>query len=149
LDAGLRREWIRCLDLQQPLSAVIIDVDNFKQLTETRGYLEGDGVLRTIAYRLKALCDPDRELLCRYDGDKFLLVMPGTSQDKAQDRAEAIRADLVAHLDNANSSIGVAGVVPNAGEEPGYLLRRVEAAVVRAKRMGKNRVEVDGNSAAA
>ena len=148
LENGLQREWYRCLDQRRPLSVLMIDVDHFKRYNDAHGHLEGDVLLRTIAQQLYALHDPKRELLARYGGEEFALLLPGVHQDEATRRAEKIRLSMQEHIGETTISIGVAGFVPNMQGDSMNLLRRADAALYRAKRAGRNRVEMDTDSPA-
>ena len=121
----------------------MIDVDHFKRYNDTHGHLEGDVLLRTIAQQLHAQHDRQRELLARYGGEEFALLLPGVHQDEAQRRAEKIRMEMQAHIGETTISIGVAGFVPTMQGDAINLLRRADAALYRAKRGGRNRVEAD------
>jgi diguanylate cyclase (GGDEF)-like protein len=143
LENGLQREWYRCHDQRRPLSVLMIDVDHFKKYNDTHGHLEGDVLLRSIAKQLYQLHDPKRELLARYGGEEFALLLPGVHQDEATRRAEKIRVALHEHIGETTISIGVAGFVPSMQGDSANLLRRADAALYRAKRAGRNRVEVD------
>jgi diguanylate cyclase (GGDEF)-like protein len=143
LENGLQREWYRCLDQRRPLSVLMIDVDHFKRYNDAHGHLEGDVLLRTIAQHLHAQHDPKRELLARYGGEEFALLLPGVHQDEAVRRAEKIRLAMQEHIGETTISIGVAGFVPTMQGDSMNLLRRADAALYRAKRAGRNRVEVD------
>jgi diguanylate cyclase (GGDEF)-like protein len=147
LEQGLQREWFRALDQRRPLSVLMIDVDNFKRYNDQHGHLEGDALLRNIAQLLRAQHDGKRELLARYGGEEFALLLPGMRAEEAQRRAEAIRLQLQNEVPGNTVSIGVAGFVPSVQGEPSQLLRRADAALYRAKRAGRNRVEVDDETA--
>ena len=105
--------------------------------------MEGDVLLRTIAQQLYALHDPKRELLARYGGEEFALLLPGVHQEEALRRAEKIRIGMHEHIGDTTISIGVAGFVPTMQGDSMNLLRRADAALYRAKRSGRNRVEAD------
>jgi diguanylate cyclase (GGDEF)-like protein len=143
LENGMRREWFRCMDQRRPLSALMIDVDNFKAYNDAHGHLEGDVQLRGIAQRLSQQHDPQRELLARYGGEEFALLLPGVHLAEATRRAETIRAAIAASDAGMTVSIGVAGFVPEVQADPDSLLRRADAALYAAKRGGRNRVEAD------
>ncbi len=145
LEQGLQREWYRCLDQRRPLSVLMIDVDHFKRYNDAHGHLEGDVLLRAIAQRLLTLHDPKRELMARYGGEEFALLLPGVHQDEAERRAESIRAQMHDNMPETTVSIGVSGFVPGVQAEPNSLLRRADAALYRAKRAGRNRVEGDSD----
>lgn len=145
---GLQREWVRCQDQLRPLSVLMIDVDFFKRYNDEHGHLEGDVLLRSIAQNLHSLHDPRRELLARFGGEEFALLLPGVTQDEALKRAEQIRAEVQKRLELITVSIGVAGYVPTACGDSVDLLRCADAALYRAKRAGRNRVEAAPTSAA-
>ena len=143
LEQGLQREWVRCQDQLRPLSVLMIDVDHFKHYNDTHGHLEGDVMLREIAQNLHALHDPERELLARFGGEEFALLLPGVSQADALRRAEEIRLAMQTRIVGTTISIGVAGFVPTRQGDSADLLGRTDAALYRAKRAGRNRVEGD------
>lgn len=145
LEHGLQREWFRCLDQRRPLSALMIDVDHFKQFNDKHGHLEGDVLLREIAQTLKKEHDSKRELLARFGGEEFALLLPGVNLEDAVRRADHIRQIMIQQNKNVTVSIGVAGFVPSIQVEQSSLLRRADAALYRAKRAGRNRVESDND----
>jgi diguanylate cyclase (GGDEF)-like protein len=145
LEHGLQREWFRCLDQRRPLSALMIDVDHFKQFNDKHGHLEGDVLLREIAQTLKKEHDPKRELLARFGGEEFALLLPGINLEEAVRRADHIRRIMTEQNKNVTVSIGVAGFIPSIQAEQSSLLRRADAALYRAKRAGRNRVESDND----
>lgn len=132
LEKGLNREWIRCLDSGRPMAVVLIDLRRFARVNEKLGYVGGDEVLKRVAYKLRDLHDPKRELLARYDGARFMLLMPGVDEHAARTRAEAIKAHL-SSSDNEDSAVGVAVTIPSRADSPDALLSRVEAALRKAK----------------
>ncbi|WP_158636317.1 ligand-binding sensor domain-containing diguanylate cyclase [Aerolutibacter ruishenii] len=143
LETGLRREWNRCMDNSQPLSALMIDVDHFKKFNDDHGHLEGDHTLRQVAQLLRRHHDEERELLARYGGEEFSLLLPGVDPAQARVRAEALRETVANSPLGVTVSIGVAGFVPGRHTERDRLLRLADDALYRAKRAGRNRVEVD------
>jgi diguanylate cyclase (GGDEF)-like protein len=145
LEQGLQREWLRCLDQRRPLSVLMIDVDHFKRYNDAHGHLQGDVLLHTIAQRMQTGHDPRRELLARYGGEEFALLLPGVHLEEASRRGESIRQAMAGAGDSVTVSIGAAGFVPSVQGEPNSLLRRADAALYRAKRAGRNRVEVDAD----
>lgn len=141
MEQGLHREWIRGEEYQLPLSVLMIDVDLFKHYNDTFGHLEGDKLLQLIADNLQSLHVPERELLARFGGEEFALLLPNTTLSAALLRAEAIRAAIEGQVREVTVSIGVAELVPSVDGEPNDLLRRADAALYRAKSAGRNRVE--------
>jgi diguanylate cyclase (GGDEF)-like protein len=141
LEQALLREWDRCRELGQPLSVIMVDVDHFKQFNDVHGHLAGDEQLIRVARTLGKHARPVRELLARFGGEEFALVLPGTSLDQAMARAEAIRQAFDDGTQPASTiSAGVATMVPNTTERPDDLLRAADMALYAAKRAGRNRV---------
>jgi diguanylate cyclase (GGDEF)-like protein len=143
LEQGLQREWYRCQDLNLCLSAMMIDVDHFKQYNDKYGHLEGDKLLREIAQSLQFEHDSQRELFARFGGEEFALLLPGIGLEETLRRAELIRNKISKFPNKITVSIGVAGFVPTVHLEKNSLLRKADAALYRAKRQGRNRVEAD------
>jgi diguanylate cyclase (GGDEF)-like protein len=141
LETALAREWQRCGELQLPLAVVMVDVDHFKQFNDRHGHLEGDQQLRRVAQELKQEVHPVRELLARFGGEEFALVLPGLHLDEAMRRAERLRQRFLRPDCPLTVSLGVASAVPQPGLEPSELLRRADTALYLAKRRGRNRVE--------
>jgi len=143
LENAMQREWYRCLDQRRPLSVLMIDVDHFKRYNDAHGHLEGDVLLRAIAQHLQTQHDPKRELLARYGGEEFAMLLPGVHLEEAIRRADTVRGFIQEQLTEITISIGVAGFVPAVHADPSHLLRRADAALYRAKRGGRDRVEGD------
>lgn len=142
LDNGLIREWHRCLDQRRPIAALMIDVDHFKRYNDEHGHLDGDIVLKQIAAMLTQMHNPNRELLARFGGEEFALLLPGLHVEDAQNRAREVCKAIAQSDLKLTVSIGVAAQVPSPLDDPHILLRRADAALYRAKRNGRNRVEI-------
>jgi diguanylate cyclase (GGDEF)-like protein len=141
LEQALAREWQRCGELQQPLALIMVDVDHFKQFNDRHGHLEGDNQLRWVAQQLAQGVRPVRELLARFGGEEFALVLPGLHLDEAVARAERLRQRFSRGDSPLTVSLGVAAQLPHPEGDPSDLLRRADTALYRAKRRGRNRVE--------
>ncbi len=140
LETGLQREWLRCLDLRVPIAALMIDVDRFKEYNDRHGHLAGDVVLREIAQRVAVHHDPRRELLARFGGEEFCLLLPGIALPEARQRAEKLRL-LFADAESAVTiSIGVAARVPAGPDGAEAILRAADEMLYEAKRRGRNQV---------
>ena len=133
----------------QPLSAMMLDVDHFKGINDRFGHHVGDQVLRAMADRCKgALRSVD--VLGRYGGEEFAIVLPGSSRDQAATiLAERIRkrvSDEPIQTDEGpvrcTVSIGVSGL-EIATRDMGELLQRADEALYAAKQSGRNRVVTD------
>ncbi|MGH8091484.1 MAG: diguanylate cyclase, partial [Rudaea sp.] len=140
-NATLRRAHAQ----NEPLAVLAIDIDEFKRINDAHGHPTGDRVLREVA---RACADAlrDGDLLGRIGGEEFLAVLPGTLIDHAVDVAERLRrrvetleiADLPGSV-RATISIGVAEMLPH-DRDVSALVERADAALYRAKAMGRNRV---------
>jgi diguanylate cyclase (GGDEF)-like protein len=134
-----------------PVSLVLIDIDRFKVLNDSHGHQAGDAVLQALA---RYLSENSRasDLVCRWGGEEFVVVMPHTPLEGAMQRAEIWRAAFAANpvqfvgltLNNTFSA-GVAAW-PADGDSPAVLLRAADGALYRAKTGGRNRVAVSESS---
>ncbi|AFZ68379.1 GGDEF domain-containing protein [Deinococcus peraridilitoris] len=126
-----------------PLTVVLFDLDHFKSVNDTYGHDIGDLVLREAA-RLTALRVRGEHLVVRWGGEEFLLIMPRTDARVAEHLAERIRADIAHHrFEGAGpltASFGMA--VQRAGDTSERLVKRADAALYRAKQLGRNRVKL-------
>lgn len=141
---SLQRELDLARRHQTPLSIILLDVDHFKSINDNFGHDTGDAVLRSVA---RAIKDSVRgsDILFRYGGEEFVILLSNTSQDGAANLAERVRimvetsfrelrgSDLCVTL-----SLGVAMMIP--GETHVELLRRADQAMYQAKHGGRNRV---------
>lgn len=142
LEHGLVREWKHCAEKAQPISALMMDIDHFKQYNDQHGHLQGDELLRWMGAELRAQCNLARELLARFGGEEFVLLLPGLNLQQAHERAESIRARFARSDSQVTLSIGVAEADPLGPSDAQQLLQAADAALYRAKRAGRNRVEV-------
>lgn len=150
-DETLETEWRRAERLGLPLALLMIDVDEFKAFNDAAGHPAGDACLQAVAAALAALFRRAGELVVRYGGEEFAVLLPALARDEAATVAAAARAH-VAHLalpHRASSvapvvtvSIGVAWAEPSHGKRSGELVADADRALYRAKQNGRNRVEV-------
>jgi diguanylate cyclase (GGDEF)-like protein len=101
LEENTQRELQRCQRRGLPLSVIMLDIDHFKRFNDEHGHAAGDVLLTAIAQTLQAHTR-DEDIVCRYGGEEFTVVMPETSGEDAQRRAEEIRRAIatttVVHL---------------------------------------------------
>ncbi|HET6603118.1 MAG TPA: diguanylate cyclase [Xanthomonadaceae bacterium] len=142
LEHALDREWQRCGELAQPLAVIMADVDHFKRFNDEYGHLAGDRRLHWVAQRLAEQVRPVRELLARFGGEEFAVVLPGLDHEAAAERAEKLRLSFAGGDSPLTLSLGVAATVPTADGDPRELLHRADQALYRAKQKGRNRVEI-------
>ncbi|MFC0103444.1 diguanylate cyclase [Sphingopyxis terrae] len=133
--------------LGQDLGCLMIDVDHFKRFNDVHGHDAGDMVLREVG-KVLAGVTRDAGLAFRYGGEEFMLLLPGLSVEGATERAEEIRTRVAAlalgseagNMGPVTVSIGVA--ITPLHCPPDRLVRTADAALLRAKAMGRDRVEV-------
>ncbi len=145
LDETLERELSRSRREGYPLALVILDLDFFKQINDTYGHLAGDRALIVLAETLRADIRHE-DVLCRYGGEEFVILMPRMPLDKAVERAESWRckiADIRVSFGNFKlsftASAGVAAY-PDHGKMPDELTHAADTALYVAKNSGRNRV---------
>ncbi len=144
----LAYEAARGVRYKNPLSVLLVDVDNMKTINEEHGILIGDSVLieaAEVLYRNLRRTD----LIGRYDQQDFILVLPETTEESAVILANRLCQAVSAHKFlngklnlNATVSVGVAGAPGNDMAENLALIGRAATALDKAKREGKNRVEI-------
>jgi diguanylate cyclase (GGDEF)-like protein len=129
---------------QSPLCALLLDLDQFKQLNDSHGHLAGDAVLRGFARQLSdSLRQSD--IICRWGGEEFILLLKDTSPEQARQLAEKLRQHTEQsrfdHNDaqlNITTSIGLAELHPDDALD--QLIARADRALYRAKQTGRNRL---------
>jgi diguanylate cyclase (GGDEF)-like protein len=141
----LGQEMHRSFRHSQPLSLIMMDIDNFKKINDTFGHPQGDEVLRQVARTIRNNCRTE-DIPARYGGEEFVLLLPATNQDGALAAAEKIRRAVEAMAVPTGKgalqvtiSLGVA-VFPDQAENKESLIHLADQALYEAKRTGKNRV---------
>ncbi len=121
----------------RPLTLVLVDLDGFKQVNDTRGHAHGDQVLSAVGAVLSEPRDGDRAY--RIGGDEFALLLADTDTEGALHMAERVRARVEHEVGEVTTSIGLASLAVSRPDAPSLLLAADEA-LYRAKGEGKNRV---------
>ena len=150
-DHTLLAEWQRALRQQQPLSLLMVDVDNFKQYNDAYGHVGGDDCLKRIATAVASEMRAN-DLVARYGGEEFAVILPNQSLKGAAIVAERIRCRVEAlRLPNLGTakryvtvSIGAATAIASHDHQPAQLVATADAALYRAKHMGRNRISLPG-----
>ncbi|MEJ2479614.1 MAG: GGDEF domain-containing protein [Acidihalobacter sp.] len=141
----LQREVSLSRRENRPMSLVIVDIDNFKRVNDRFGHLSGDQVIRCVAQQLRESLR-DFDLIFRYGGEEFVLVLSGADAACAESIAERLRAAVAAHtckLDGGGEvsptiSLGVSQLRDD--EDPMALFARADEAMYQAKGQGRNAV---------
>ncbi|HEY2796372.1 MAG TPA: sensor domain-containing diguanylate cyclase [Thermoanaerobaculia bacterium] len=144
----LQRELGRAERLGRPLTVLMLDIDDFKSINDRFGHPVGDAILQGIVAEIRNEVRGDMDLLARYGGDEFSVVLPETPPGEAVLVAERVRRRVDERLFRmpdsgqmlrATVSIGVA-TYPDDAAEKADLVEKADAALYRAKRGGKNAV---------
>lgn len=146
-ESRLASELDHARRLENPLSLIMLDLDNFKAFNDRHGHLEGDQMLKSLAAVLR-LSLREGDCACRYGGEEFAVILPASDLDGARLVAERVRSGMERGLFRESAgepsevtlSLGVARLNPD--EEALGLVARADLALYRAKAAGKNRVEV-------
>lgn len=144
LQRTLQREQSEARRYQRPLSCLLIDLDHFKSINDTYGHAAGDTALQQIAEILsKAVRGSD--MVFRYGGEEFLVLLPETNLEGATALAEKIRLAADAQLFGDGHIFPItlsAGVASLSAQESGHdMIARADMALYNAKAGGRNRVE--------
>lgn len=145
MDNALHREIELAHRLNSQLSVILLDIDHFKRINDSFGHLFGDQVLRATA-KCAEQTIRDSDMLFRYGGEEFLIVLSGTGKEGASLLAERIRKnveDLEPHPSHGVRPTISLGVTSLCDEDNATsLFARVDSALYRAKQAGRNRVEL-------
>jgi diguanylate cyclase (GGDEF)-like protein len=142
------REVERARRLGQGVAVVFLDIDHFKQVNDRHGHETGDHVLQLLSARLRGIIR-ETDLLFRWGGEEFVILMPHTGPGEGPALAERIRAAVEERPFAATASHSAVAVTVSLGvagtaawpADPDALLARADAACYRAKEGGRNRVE--------
>lgn len=148
-DKQLGVEWDSAVRTGQPLSLLLLDLDDFKQYNDLYGHLEGDDCLIRVAAALKGVGNRPRDLVARYGGEEFVLLLPDTDEAGAARIAEQCQraiADLGIGHDRSScgtmltASIGAGTKLPKPDGSAKDLVEAVDKLLYQAKKFGRNRV---------
>lgn len=140
MDIVLKKEFNRCERYGKDLSVCILDIDNFKIINDTKGHLFGDEVLKELSNVLKTTVR-EEDIVCRYGGEEFLLVLPETDAPGARILANRIRLDMknspffMEH--KVTFSAGTA-TYPGSAFDIDTLIKAADRAMYQAKFTGKD-----------
>jgi diguanylate cyclase (GGDEF)-like protein len=134
----------------KPVGVIAVDVDHFRRFNRSYGHPGGDAVLRSLGTFLQDdFCRRAGDVAFRFGGEEFTVILPGASLENSRLRAEELRKQVrrlrVRHenrpLGRVTVSVGVAAF-PDHGSTPEALIKAADQAQIRAKRKGRDRVEV-------
>ena len=133
------------------LSIILLDIDHFKAVNDQYGHLTGDRCLVTLAANLRQWVSRPKDIICRYGGEEFIIVLHATDLASATQLAQRLRQavseiqipleDTTLHI---TASLGVAATIPQPGANPEQLIAICDHALYQAKSNGRNQVSVAG-----
>lgn len=131
---------------EAPYAILSLDIDHFKDVNDTYGHDSGDIVLQAIATQMRLNFRPN-DLLCRFGGEEFLILMPFTTIDEASIAAERLRSSIEKHKFDHIGHITVSIGVSHSELAPNFtmLLKQADMALYRAKNSGRNKIIVTDN----
>jgi len=146
LDAKLAEEYERSSRYGRPFCVAVIDIDHFKAINDSKGHAGGDEILRRLGHILRGqtrACD----VVVRYGGDEFVMLLPETALDGAVALLERLRAHVADNLEGPGGgptiSCGLAEWSREKEETAEKVLFRADSALYEAKAAGRNRTVVD------
>lgn len=149
-DVSLEVEWESARSNGQPLSILLFDIDFFKQYNDLYGHVRGDKALIKIAQTLSLALDGPRDVVARFGGEEFVVLLPQADASVALKVAERcqrlIQKQSITHAQSpldqrVTVSIGVGTVTPGAHMKPSSFIEAVDQQLYAAKKNGRNRIE--------
>lgn len=149
MEETLALETARAVRNRSPLAVIMADIDHFKRFNDSHGHEAGDALLTTVAATLQAHFR-DGDIVCRYGGEEFTIIAPGADLDLIRRRAEALRHSISEltvdyrdrQLGPVTMSFGIDCWDANGGRRIEEMILEADRALFRAKRLGRNRIEL-------
>lgn len=142
------KECSRAKRYNHPLSIILIDIDDFKKYNDHFGHLQGDECLKKVASSIKGLARRAADLVARWGGEEFIVLLPETNLTEAIIVAENIRKTIqkleIYHPEARAANVVTlsVGVASLQLETPNEFISRADKALYNAKRNGRNRIEI-------
>jgi diguanylate cyclase (GGDEF)-like protein len=142
-------QWNLAIRNGSKLAILIIDIDHFKSINDTYGHVVGDACLVHLAQVIRKSAKRSTDMVVRYGGEEFVVILPKAQVEASQILAETIRSNIEhslfvqeqLHL-SLTASIGLCVMDPSVDNEHTELLSRADKALYQAKASGRNRVEL-------
>ncbi len=148
-DEMLQSEWNRAIRGSNPISFLMIDIDNFKDYNDCCGHQTGDECLVKVSQALSDAMKRSGDFVARYGGEEFAVVLPNTDMDGAVVIADRmvenvaglnLKYDAAQITDRVTISIGVASAYPERNESSDVFVNAADEALYKAKKAGRNRI---------
>ena len=148
-DEYLQQEWWRLNHEQKPLSLILCDIDFFKLYNDTWGHQAGDKCLQKVAAAIRPVLKQTADLVTRYGGEEFAIILPNTDAETAIYIAQNIRSAVkelriihggVGAGQYVTLSLGTATIIPGPNSSPELLIAIADEALYSAKEQGRDRV---------
>lgn len=152
LDQTLDREWKRAQRDQTSLSLIMLDIDYFKQYNDCYGHQQGDECLKQVAKSLSKVTRRAIDLISRYGGEEFVILLPETNKDQSIKLTEqclnVVKEQSLPHKlskvsDVVTVSAGVCTAIPAVEAQPSILIETADKLLYQAKQKGRNRFEYE------
>ena len=148
MDMKLEEEWTRGCRNGQPLSLVMMDIDDFKLFNDTYGHAAGDDCLNMVAKAIDKCLNRGGDMAARFGGEEFLVILPDTEAEGAvstgQNILQAVWNLEIPHAQSEHGrvtvSIGMATMICNSSREARNLLEEADKALYQAKAKGRNQI---------
>ena len=157
LDKKLSREWNVCRRYEYSLAVLIIDIDHFKLFNDTYGHQRGDVCIRAVAQTIEECLKRSNDMVARFGGEEFVVVLPGHDAETALQVAQLIQQSMKEkNIEHQHSpfeqrltlSIGLAAVMPSHKSSIDGLIKQADAALYEAKNSGRNCIKTAPNTEA-
>ncbi|HAD49046.1 MAG TPA: hypothetical protein DCF92_09635, partial [Idiomarina sp.] len=143
----IEKEYRRAYRSKRPLSLLMVDIDHFKKVNDTYGHFIGDQILKGMADRLKDSAKRPGDIVCRYGGEEFAVILADCSQAQAEAFADRLVTQVRSQPFETDSgarhitiSVGVAELNSQSGQSTEHLFKAADEALYRAKREGRDQV---------
>ncbi|MCP5018157.1 MAG: diguanylate cyclase [Ketobacter sp.] len=147
LNRALEREFSRARREKAPLTAILIDIDHFKQFNDTHGHLVGDDCLREVAMAINECALRDNDVVARYGGEEFCVLLPNTDQAGAMrvaeeicDAVRAVQFKASGQKITVTASLGVSACIPERHHDVDKFIAAADTALYESKANGRNQV---------
>lgn len=142
-----------CARRGTPITLIICDIDHFKNINDTFGHLAGDEYLKFISRYLQEVFRRETDVVGRYGGDEFVILVPDEDIHATRNLTERFRSNVASAVLTYNKakikatvSLGMVCCIPRAGQNPEVLIDKADTALYKAKDAGRNTIIVHGES---